>query len=150
MRFHRDSDFRLFAWADASFQSREQARSQTGYCFSLGATNSMFFIKSQMQATIAQSSTEAEYVALYHACCEVVWLRELLQYMHLPQESTIVYQDNTSTIQWAAGQENFHKTKHVDRKYHYIRELWADRLIEIRYCPTKAMAADILTKPLIK
>ena len=72
--------------------------------------------------------------------------------MFLPQPSsgTVLYQDNTSTIHWALGLDNFHKTKHVDRKYHYIRELWATRIIDIRYCPTKSMIADILTKPLIK
>jgi hypothetical protein len=152
IRFHRDDDFSLHAWADASFQSREAGRSQTGYCFSLGKENGMFHSKSQKQSGIPQSSTEAEYIALYHCGCEAKWLRELLIYMFLPQPSsgTVLYQDNTSTIHWALGLDNFHNTKHVDRKYHYIRELWATRIIDIRYCPTKSMIADILTKPLIK
>jgi hypothetical protein len=152
IRFHRDDDFSLHAWADASFQSREAGRSQTGYCFSLGRENGMFYSKSQKQSGIPQSSTESEYVALYHCGCEAKWLRELLIYMFLPQPSsgTVLYQDNTSTIHWALGLDNFHKTKHVERKYHYIREVWAARIVDIRYCPTKSMIADVLTKPLIK
>ena len=61
----------------------------------------------------------------------------------------VVFQDNTSTIQWAAGIENFHRTKHIERKYNYSREAWADGIVEIRYCPTAEMTADILTKALI-
>jgi hypothetical protein len=150
IRFHRDSDFRLHAWADASFQSRSLSRSQTGYCFSLGERNAMFYVKSQAQTPIAQSSTEAEYIALYHCVCEAVWLRKLMACMLLGSRGpVVVFQDNTSTIQWAAGIENFHRTKHIERKYNYSREAWADGIVEIRYCPTAEMTADILTKALI-
>ncbi len=69
--------------------------------------------------------------------------------MLLDGSPVIVYQDNTSTIQWAAGSDNFHRTKHIARKYHFSREAWIDGIIEIRFCPTEEMVADILTKPLI-
>jgi len=149
MRFHRDSDLRMYGWADASFQTRAKLRSQTGYSFSLGAFNAMFYSKSQQQGPMAQSSTEAEYIALYQCVCEAVWLRELVKAMLLDGSPVIVYQDNTSTIQWAAGSDNFHRTKHIARKYHFSREAWIDGIIEIRFCPTEEMVADILTKPLI-
>ena len=149
MRFHRDSDFRLHGWADASFQTRAFLRSQTGYCFSLGAKNAMFYVKSQQQGPMAQSSTEAEYIALYQCTCEAVWLLALVKAMLLDSSPIIVYQDNTSTIQWAAGADNFHRTKHIERKYHFSREAWVNGVIEIRFCPTALMIADILTKPLI-
>ena len=110
----------------------------------------MFYVKSQAQTPIAQSSTEAEYIALYHCVCEAVWLRKLVACMLLGKnEPVVVFQDNTSTIQWAAGTENFHRTKHIERKYNYSREAWADGIIEIRYCPTAEMTADILTKALV-
>jgi hypothetical protein len=149
MRFHRDSDFRLYGWADASFQTRLAMRSQTGYCFSVGARNAMFYVKSQLQTPIAQSSTEAEYIALHQCVSEAVWLRQLVKAMLLDGRPVVLYQDNTSTIQWAAGVENFHRTKHIARRYHFTREAWADGIVEIRYCPTEQMVADILTKPLI-
>ena len=149
IRFHRDSDFRLHAWADASFQTREFSRSQTGYCFSLGAANAMFYVKSQQQTPIAQSSTEAEYIALYHCVCEAVWLKRLMSSLLLDNRAVVIYQDNTSTIHWAAGVDNFHRTKHIERKYNFSREAWADGTVDIRFCPTVDMTADILTKPLL-
>ena len=149
MRFHCDSDFRLCGWADASFQTRMLLRSQTGYCFSLGAKNAMFYVKSQQQTPLAQSSTEAEYIALYQCVCEAVWLRKLMKALLLDGRSVVLYQDNTSAISWAAGEDNFHRTKHIERRYHFTREAWADGIIELRYCPTADMIADILTKPLI-
>lgn len=149
MRFHRDGDYRLHGWADASFQTRLWLRSQTGYSFSLGELNAMFYVKSQMQTPLAQSSTEAEYIALYQCVCEAVWLRKLLKALLLDDRAVVIYQDNTSAISWAAGADNFHRTKHIERRYHFTREAWAEGIIEIRYCPTADMVADILTKPLI-
>ena len=70
--------------------------------------------------------------------------------MARPLPYTALYlQDNQSTIHWAHGRDNFARTKHINVKYHFVRELVESRSIDVVYKPTTIMIADILTKPLI-
>jgi hypothetical protein len=62
--------------------------------------------------------------------------------------STILSQDNTGAIQWAEGGGNFRRTKHVQIRYHHIRQLVQNGTIRVEYTPTNKMIADMLTKPL--
>ena len=149
LQFQSDDDFQLHVWADASYASREDARSQNGYCMSLGATNAAFYSKSSKQQLVTLSSTESEYVAMFHASTEVVFLRRLIQQLGFVQEPIKVYQDNESAIRWAHGQENFHRAKHLHVKYHYVRELVKEQVMSVEYLSTKEMVADVLTKPLV-
>lgn len=150
LHFCSDSDFQLVAYADASFASRDLSRSQSGYCFSLGRSNAMFYARSSKQTIVTLSSTEAEYVSLFHCSTEVVFLRRLLEELGFRQETTIIFQDNISTIHWSLGRNNFHKTKHMDVKYHYVRQLVTDSVLAPEYLPTAQMIADVLTKPVLK
>ena len=149
MTFKADEDWQLVAWADASFATRESARSQTGYCFALGKDNASFYAKSQKQNLVTLSSTEAEYVALFHTVTEAVYIRRLLEELGFPQLPTIVFQDNQSTILWSLGQQNHKRTKHISIKYHYIEMLMQDAVIELEYLPTDIMRADLQTKPIV-
>ena len=149
LHFQRDDDIQLVGWADASYASREASRSQSGYCFALGSNNAMFHAKSQKQKVVTLSSTEAEYVALFHAATEAVFLRRILEELGFPQDPTCIYQDNTSTILWANNQSNHNRTKHIAIKYHYVRELIQECVIDVEYLATSEMIADVLTKPLI-
>ena len=148
MTFNHDDDWELVAWADASYASREEARSQSGYCFALGANNASFYAKSQKQKLVTLSSTEAEYVALFHAVTELVYLRRLLEELGFRQRATLVFQDNQSTILWAEGQMNHQRTKHISVKYHYIQMLVQEGQIELEHIPTGEMRADLQTKAL--
>lgn len=149
INFKTDADFQLYAYADASYASRDNARSQSGYCFCLGANNAAFYARSSKQQLVTLSSTEAEYIALFHCATEIVFLSRLLNQMGLSQRPVVVYQDNQSTIAWARGQDNFQRTKHLNVKYHYVRDLVASRLIDVEYLSTDKMRADIQTKPLV-
>ena len=149
LNFKHDEDFQLHAWADASYATRDEARSQSGYCYSLGAGNAAFYSKSTKQQLVTLSSTEAEYVAMFHSSTESVFLRRLLEHMGFQQGPTTTFQDNMSTIHWANGKENFQRVKHLDVKYHYIRQLLTEHVIVVQYLPTEEMIADVLTKPLV-
>jgi len=149
LTFKSDEDWQLVAWADASYATRENARSQSAYCYALGADNATFYAKSQKQHLVTLSSTEAEYVALFHAATEVVYLRRLLEELGFPQQPTIMFQDNQSTILWGLGQHNHKRTKHIKVKYHYTQMLLQEGVIELDYLPTEIMRADLQTKPLM-
>ena len=98
---------------------------------------------------VALSTAESEYVALAGATQEATWIRRLLEDLHSGQtEPTIICEDNQSAICIAQNPQYHGKTKHVDIKYHYVLEKVVDTTIELQYCPTSDMIADILTKGL--
>ena len=97
---------------------------------------------------MAKSSCETEYVAIDAAASEAVWLRLLLSELGHPQDPTLLYVDNLGSIDLAHNPENHNRTKHIDVRYHYIRQLVENREIELRWIETGRMLADTLTKPL--
>jgi len=147
--FKADGDIQLYVWADASFASQLKMHSQSGYCFSLGRFNAVFFAKSQKQHLVTISSTEAEYIALFHSVTEIIYLTRLLAHMGFEQGPVIIFQDNISTMHWAERQQNFHRVKHMAVKYNFVQEKVEDHTVVLEYLPTEDMIADILTKPVV-
>ena len=70
------------------------------------------------------SSTEAEYMALFAVVQEVIWLKRLLSEVSSEylEENIIVYQDNKSTILLASNPTQHSRTKHINTKYHFVRD----------------------------
>ena len=96
-------------------------------------------------------TAEAEYVTLSTATQEAVWLRKLLEGFGKPQDkATVVMEDNQGEICIAKNPAEHSRIKHIDIRYHYIRETSSENIIELNYCPTQHVIADILTKPLPK
>lgn len=61
--------------------------------------------------------------------------------------AVVVCQGSASMISWAAGEDNYHRTQHIERRSHFTREAsWSDSIIDVRYCPTVEMLADILRR----
>jgi hypothetical protein len=108
---------------------------------------------SRKQRCVATSTTEAEYIALSEASNQGQWIRTLireLQRTDLLEESlaTPIYSDNQGCIALAKDPVGHRRTKHIDVRYHYIRQLVTYGKATITYLPTEDMVADILTKPL--
>lgn len=103
---------------------------------------------SRKQSHITLSSTEAEYVALSEACCEVKWIKMLLQDLNLDYKSIKFKEDNQSCISLAREFKMNPRTKHIEVKYHHVREMIQNKEVFLEYCPTSEMVADIMTKPL--
>ncbi len=152
LTFSQSKVIRLTCWVDASHIHYNDGKGHFGYAFSLGPEDGVFYARSQkMKIVTPAGSTESEYVALYEAATEIVFLRNLLEEIGFKQDSpTLVYEDNMSTIDMAHGKGNFHKQKHINVKYHFTRELVKQKVLQICYCKTEEMVADILTKGLSK
>lgn len=92
---------------------------------------------------------EAEYNALGEACQELIWLRRLFKDLEetLPGATTI-YEDNTSCISFVKTERTTKRSKHIDTKQYFIKELVEHGEVELVYCCTELMVADALTKPL--
>ena len=104
---------------------------------------------SRKQALVSLSTTESEYVAVTHAAKEAIWIRMFLGDILRPlTKPMVLYCDNQSAIAVAKNDQYHACTKHIDIRYHFIRESISREIIEIRYCPTENMVADIFTKAL--
>ena len=94
--------------------------------------------KSRKQTCVALSTAEAEYVALDNTTQEVIWMRQLMEDLESKlTEATMVYEDNQATISIAQNPQHHTKTKHIDIKYHFVREKVADNTIQLKYCVMK-------------
>ena len=80
-----------------------------------------------------------------------MWIRRLLSDLTAIQgQATVLTEDNQGAISIAKNPVSHSRTKHIDVLYHYVREAVNDDVINLQYCPTQEMVADILTKPLPK
>lgn len=100
---------------------------------------------------MALSTTESEYAAISHATRQVIWLRHLFEELDIVQDdATTLYSDNQSAIILTQDPQFHARSKHFDIENHFIREKIEQGLINVIYCPTDEMVADILTKGLAK
>ena len=100
---------------------------------------------------VAQSTAEAEYVALFYTTQQCVWFREMLLSMkHGKPETMVIYEGNQSAIQISQNAVHHPRTKHIGVKYHFTREKVLNGVIKLEYCNTADAVADILTKPLAR
>lgn len=123
-------------------------RSTTGYIFKV--FNCSVSWASKKQATVALSSTEAEYMALSVAASEACWLRFVCQDLMMLEQFVCVtlYEDNQTAIRVGKNPECHKRLKHMDIKYHFIREKIKGNVIHVTYLNTSDQIADILIKPL--
>lgn len=137
----------MSAFCDADWAGDlDERKSTSGYVLML--SNAAVSWKSKKQTVIALSTAEAEYVALSTATQEVSWMRKLLDDLGENSDApTTIHEDNQSAMAIATNPVNHNRTKHIDIKYHYIRQAVQENMVKLQYCPTSDMVADVLTKP---
>ena len=147
---YRRGDMNLIGFSDSDYAGDKLDRKSTsGFLFFLGPN--LITWSSQKQQIVSCSSTEAEYVALHSAARESVWLAKHLGELGLElKKPPLINVDNQSAIKLSQNPEFHKRTKHIDTKYHYTRELIAAKQLELNFIPTQDQAADGLTKPLQK
>ena len=139
----------FIGYSDANWAGElDDRRSTSGYLFKLsGAAVSW---RSKKQSCVALSTAEAEYMALTSAAQEAVWMQRLQNDLNEASvKSTLIYEDNQSTICKAKNPQYHGRAKHSDIKFHYIREQVEKKAIQFEYCESKTMVADMLTKALL-
>ncbi|TXG51246.1 hypothetical protein EZV62_023770 [Acer yangbiense] len=104
---------------------------------------------SKKQQIVTLSTTEAEFVAATSCSCQAIWLRRLLEALHYRQQGpTLIYCDNVSAIKLSRNLVLHGRSKHIDVRYHFLRDLCKDGTIDLIFCRSEDQVADILTKPL--
>ena len=142
----------LFAYSDSDWASSvHDRRSITGYCFSMTKHGGVISWKSKKQPTVALSTCEAEYMGLGSTTQESLYLIQLLNSMDAnTYDCVTIFEDNQGAIALACNPVNRQRSKHIDIRYHFIRNALEEGKIELQYCPTEYMVADIFTKPMSK
>ena len=133
----------------------DDRRSTTAYCFKLSPGSAVVCWNSRKQPTVALSSCEAEYIAMSAAAQELVFLRGLLSDLGVFNNQSadsppLLHGDNQGAIALATNPVAHRRTKHIDIRHHYLRELVEDKTFQLQYVPTASNLADILTKNLPK
>jgi hypothetical protein len=145
-----EDELNVVGYTDASFQTdKDDSRSQSGYVFCLNGGAVSW--KSSKQKTVADSTTEAEYIAASNASKEAVWIRKFI--MDLGVVPNIVdpmslYCDNNGAIAQAKEPRSHQRSKHILRRFHLIREIIDRGDVKICKVHTDDNIADPLTKPL--
>lgn len=139
---------KMHAYTDADYASEiDKRRSCSGFVVKLagGAIN----WHSKRQEIVAVSSTEAEYIALSTTAKEMLYLNQLMfELTNVSIEPSQIYVDNTSSINLAKNAAYHDRTKHIDVRFHHLRDNIETKKIAIEYVSTNNNIADALTKSL--
>ncbi|OIT04124.1 retrovirus-related pol polyprotein from transposon tnt 1-94, partial [Nicotiana attenuata] len=146
--YSSSNDLNLMGFCDSDYAGDIDDRKSTiGFVFFLG--DSIISWSSKKQPIVTLSTCEAEHIAAISCTCHAIWLRRLLKELNLPQiEATKICIDNKSAQALAKNPVYHDRSKHIDTRYHFIRESIAKKEVELKYVKSHDQVADIFTKPL--
>ncbi|GKA03538.1 hypothetical protein Tco_0676319 [Tanacetum coccineum] len=143
--YPRDSPFELEAYSDSDYGGASLDRkSTTGGCQFLGRR--LISWQCKKQTIVANSTTEAEYVAAANYCGQVLWIHNQMIDYGFNFMNTKIYIDNESTISVIKNLVAHSRTKHIEIRFHFIRDCYEKRLIEVIKIHTDHNVADLITK----
>ncbi|GJT45134.1 putative ribonuclease H-like domain-containing protein [Tanacetum coccineum] len=143
--YPRDSPFELKAYSDSDYGGASLDRkSTTGGCQFLGRR--LISWQCKKQTIVANSTTEAEYVAAANCCGQVLWIQNQMMDYGFNFMNTKIHIDNESTISVIKNPVAHSRTKHIEIRFHFIRDCYEKRLIEVIKIHTDHNVADLLTK----
>ncbi len=135
----------LFGFSDSDWAGDTVGRRSTSgfVCYVAGSPVSW---SSRKQSIVALSTMEAEYVALATAAREMLSLRALLSELGLPAGNAQIFVDNSPALFVAANPVVTPRSKHIDIRYHFLRDVASKGLLHFKWIPSSQQAADIFTK----
>ncbi|KAI3735627.1 hypothetical protein L6452_15134 [Arctium lappa] len=145
--YPKDSRFELTVFTDADHAGCKLYRKCTsGSCQFIG--DKLVSWTSKKQNCVSTSTAEAEYVAAASCCSQVLWMTTQLRDFGYNYKRVPIYCDSKSAISITANPVQHSKTKHIDVRYHFIKDHVEKGNIEIHFVQTDFQLADLFTKPL--
>ena len=145
--YRRDGERKLLSYSDADFGGCESTKRSTSGVLVLYAGGAVSWI-SRRQNTVSLSTTEAEIIAASEAGKEIVWFKTLIEQMTGLKIMPTLYVDNSAAVKLSYNPEQHKRTKHIERRYFYVRELVTMNKIQVLQISTNDQLADLLTKAL--
>ena len=103
---------------------------------------------SKKQNSVSLSTAEAEYIAAGSCCSQVLWMKKFFSDYGITQDTIVVYCNNSSATGISKNPVQLSKTKHIEIRYHFIRDLIERKIVALEYIPTERQNANIFTKSL--
>jgi hypothetical protein len=146
--YHRGTPITPVTYADASYADDfDTRRSTAGY--GVWMAGGLVSWSSKRQPTVALSTTEAEYMSMTRAAQQLTWMYAYLDEVGLPQEYPYaIFGDNAPAIALTKNTKGHARAKHIDVRYHYIRERVNEGIAAVEHVPSDKNLADIFTKQL--
>ncbi|KAJ9543926.1 hypothetical protein OSB04_023633 [Centaurea solstitialis] len=143
--YPKDSSFDRVAYTDSDYGGANMDRKSTsGGCQFLGSR--LVSWQCKKQTTVSQSTTEAEYIAASSCCSQVLWIQNQMIDYGLTFLQTPIYIDNNSAISIVNNPVKHSKTKHIEIRFHFIRDCNEKKLIQVLKVHTDNQFADLFTK----
>ena len=145
----RDPYSTAVAASDSDWAEGEDSKSTSGNVYMMCEAALTWMCTTQR--SVAHSSCEAEYVALDDMAREIVSIRQQIKEFRMDQvrrSPILVLEDNQSAIALAKSKKTHGRTKHIEVRYHYVRELIRDHVLTVDYQPSENNPADLFTKQL--
>jgi hypothetical protein len=143
--YPRGSTFDLIGYSDVDWAGcKIDRKSTSGTCQFL--ERSLMSWASKKQNSVALSTAEAEYIVAGHSCVQLLWMRQTLRDYGYKLSKVPLLCDNESAICMADNPVEHSRTKHIDTRYHFLRDHQQKGDIEIAYVNTQNQLADIFTK----
>ena len=146
LEYDGSSGLGLVAYTDADWGADPKRRSQTGYLIKLAG--GAFVWSSYAQKSVARSTKDAEYMALSDCSREVMWVRNIFLELGYKFRSVPICSDNQGALFVSENPVTEKRTKHIDIRYHYIRDVIEQGYVEVLFVPGMDNPADIFTKNL--
>ena len=123
-------------------------KSTSGYLFTFAGGAVSW--QSKLQKCVALSTTEAEYIAVTEAGKELVWIKTFFKELGMQQDEYVVYCDSQSAIDLSKNATYHSRTKHIEVRYHWIRDATEEKRFKLKKIHTYKNAADMMTKVIPK
>ena len=138
----------LVGYTDSDYaRDLDDHNSTLGHVFMLNSSAISWTSKKKQIVTL--STTKAEFVAVALSSCQALWHRKMFEVLGEEQKGpTIIYCDNMSTIKLSKNPIMHGRSKNIDVRFHFLRDLYKDEKIDLQYCRSGEQIVDILTKPL--
>ena len=140
----------LVGYSDADWGGDlNEQKSTSGYAFLL--SGGAISWSSKKQSCITMSTMEAEFVACSYVVQDGIWLRRFLGHLDVVTfsiETVTIYCDSMAVLAYAKDPKYHGRTKHIDMRYHFIRDMVAQKEVILTHIPTSRMLADPMTKPI--
>ncbi|QRW11755.1 Retrovirus-related Pol polyprotein from transposon TNT 1-94 [Ceratobasidium sp. AG-Ba] len=149
LTYRKSSDgFGEIGYSDADWGSNLLDRkSISGHVYMLGGAAVSWSAKKQ--ATVALSTMEAEYIALSHACTQALWIRQFFDELgYIADAPTLILSDNLAALTLSVESQFHGRSKHIDIRHHFMRDIIQKGLVSTLYVPSKENLADAFTKAL--
>ena len=138
--------WKIVAYCDSDFGGDKNSRnSVSGFCIYVGSY--LVSWRSRSQKSVSLSSTEAEYYAVSEVCTEIIFIKNLLEFLTVKIEFPITVRcENVGAIFLSYNAKNSNQTKHINIQAHYVRQFVEDGVVKIIFVRSADNEADIFTK----